>query len=288
MAIDFKALGAKAAAEGKDMTVAAAGGGDYTPPAEGIVRLRFVGYVELGKHDAEYQGKKKVKEEVQLTFELSGPKHPPREHEGKVYPQLIVVKESLSLNPKANFFKLFAKLNHAGKAKHIAELLGEAYMGTVVHKKYKRKDGSDGVGVNLRDDGGYLIRPTTVQDPETGEPRVIAVDPAITPIKCFLWDYADLEQWATIYVEGQYEERKNDKGEVTAKARSKNVLQEHIKQAKNFPGSPIYDLLVANGQNVDVPTSTQEFDDEPEADEAEVAAPATPAAAKGDPLAGLV
>lgn len=287
MTIDFKALGAQAAADGVDMNQAkTGGGGEYVPPAAGPVRLRFVGYTELGKHDSVYQGVKKVKEEVELLFELSGPKHPPREADGKKYPMTLTVRESLSLNEKANFFKLFKKLNHAGKAKHIAELLGEAYLGTIIHKTYKRKDGSEGVGVNLKDDGGYQIRPTTFLDQETGETRHVQVDPATTPIKCFLWNYADLNQWASIFIDGAYEERKNDKGEVTAKARSKNVLQERIKQANNFVGSPIHTLLVANGQSVDIPASTQDMD-EPPFDADEPATPAVPAASKGDPLAGL-
>ena len=78
MAIDFKALGAKAAAEGADQTKAqAGGGGDYSPPAAGPGLCRFIGYVELGKQKGSFQGKPTIKEKVQLIFELVGKRHPP-------------------------------------------------------------------------------------------------------------------------------------------------------------------------------------------------------------------
>ena len=76
--IDFKALGAKAAATGTNMTVATAGGGgDFVPPAAGPCRLRFVSYIEIGKQKGQFQGKPTVKDKVQLVFELSGKQHMP-------------------------------------------------------------------------------------------------------------------------------------------------------------------------------------------------------------------
>src|SRR5690606_31848665 len=55
MAIDYKKLGAEVAKTGRDMTKAeTGGGGDYTPPAAGPTRLRFVAYVELGKQKTTY------------------------------------------------------------------------------------------------------------------------------------------------------------------------------------------------------------------------------------------
>ncbi len=55
------------------------GGGSYEPPAAGLARLRLVGYIETGKeHDERYS---KTKDKVRLIFELSGPKHKPKEVE---------------------------------------------------------------------------------------------------------------------------------------------------------------------------------------------------------------
>ena len=55
MAVNPFANAIAEAAQQTDMNEAQSGG-DYTPPAAGLVRLRFVGYIELGKHDKEYQG----------------------------------------------------------------------------------------------------------------------------------------------------------------------------------------------------------------------------------------
>lgn len=288
------ALAAQAVANGVDMTKAQTGGGDYTPPAAGPVRLRFVGYVELGKHEKTFQGKTSDKEQVELTFELSGPKHPPREIDGVKYPHLIVIRETKSLSDKARFFKLVQLLNHSGKARHVAELLGSAYKGTVMHRTYKKADGSEGVAAELYDKvaGTFRIEPPRYEivDPEngpTGEFAELKVDAPITKIKMFLWDYADLDQWASIFIDGQYEERKDAQGKVTAPARSKNVIQNKIKAAKNFPGSPIANLLIANGQTIDLPDSERPDDDDTGDSDDAPAQPKAPGAGAPDPLAGL-
>ncbi|WP_247537449.1 hypothetical protein [Ralstonia pseudosolanacearum] len=222
------------------------GGGEYVPPAEGFTRLRFVAYVELGKAETEYQGQKKVVDEVQLVFELSGPKHEPKVLEnGDKIPHRMTITVTKSLNEKAQFYKLFKMMNYEGTAKIMAQLLGKDFTGKVYHKKFKRKDGTEGISAQLKnpDTGVFDIRPPFVEDAETGESKRVNVAPAITPLKLFLWDMPSKDMWASIFIEGQYEERKNDKGEVIAAARSKNRWQERIKAAINFPGSPIANLL---------------------------------------------
>lgn len=261
MAVDFKALAAKAVEKGVDMTKATqGGGGDYVPPAEGPTRVRLVGYIEIGKQDDPFQGKPRERVKCLLIFELSGPKHPPTiKEDGTKLPIRITIEETLSLNEKANFFKIFQQLNYAGKAQHIAQLLGDGYKATVTHRKYKRKDGSEGVEAELRSKlAGYSFAAPRYEvvneDGPTGEFAVLKIDPAITPIKCFLWDHADMEQWTSLFIEGEYPERKDEKtGAVIRPAKSKNVFQNRIKLAKNFIGSPIHALLAANGQSIDIP-----------------------------------
>ena len=252
--IDFKALGAKAAAEGKDMTQATTGGGDYTPPPEGPCRLRFVGYVETGKQKGTFKGVPNVKPKVELTFEVSGKAYPPTEVDGVMKPLLITCELDYSLNEKSHFFKLFTRLNYTQVAKHIAELLGGAYKGVIHHEKWE-KNGKEYTKAVLRSKAdGYTIAPPRIEDDEAeGGYRTMEVAPATTPIKCFLWEYADLAQWATIFIDGAYPERKDDKGNVTAPAKSKNVIQNRIKSATNFVGSPIHSILLAAGGNVDIP-----------------------------------
>ena len=47
---DFASIANEVAAVQADANVAKAGGGNYTPPPKGLARLRFIGYIELGKH----------------------------------------------------------------------------------------------------------------------------------------------------------------------------------------------------------------------------------------------
>lgn len=307
--VDFAKLAALAIEKGKDMTVATTGGGgDYVPPAEGPTRVRFVGYVELGKQSDPFQGKPRNRDKALMVFELSGPKHPPTvKDDGTKLPIRLTVEESVSLNEKAWFFKIFQQLNYSGKAKHIVQLLGDAYRATVYHRKFKFKDGREGIDAEFRNKtNGYSFQAPRYEvngpDGPTGEFAVLAVDPAITPLKCFLWDHPDMEQWNSLFIEGEYPERKDEKtGVVLKKAKSKNVYQIRIKQAANFIGSPIHALLAANGQSLDIPDAEEGRDpDAAPADEHDVttdipgqsgavdAVATMSEAAKTDALAGVM
>lgn len=258
--VDFTKLATAAAAAGLDQTKVQAGG-DYTPPAEGPCRLRLISYIELGQHAGEWQGKPKKNNKVVLQFEVSGPKHPPIVMEdGSKKPLIITIKDNLSQSDKARYFKLFNILNYAGKAQHAVALLNSPYKGRIVHRKYKTGAGEERVSAELYDKtaGAWTIEPPRyeVVDPDsgpTGEYKELRVDPALTPLKAFVWQLADMEQWASIFIEGEYPERKNDKGEVTAPAKSKNEFQNAIKSAINFTGSPIHALLANAGEPLDVP-----------------------------------
>jgi len=287
MTIDYKALAAKAAAEGANQTVAKSGGGDYEPPAAGPALVRFVGYAELGKQKGTFQGKPTIKDKVLLIFELVGKRHPPAERDGVKIPQFIGIEESLSLNEKANFFKLFQRMNYRQDAAHMAGLLGEGFKAEVVHDTWKDKQGKDRVTATLKGAGGYTIAPPRKEDEDSETGWVdVAVPQAVSEIKCFLWKHADLGQWASIYIEGEYPERKDDKGVVIAKAKSKNVLQDRIKQAVNFQGSPIHELLLTNGQGVDIPELDEQDDPAPPQVAAQGGAPWD--AAAPDALSGIV
>lgn len=271
------------AATTTDMTQAkSGGGGEYTPPAAGPCRLRLVGYIELGKQLEKFQGKPREREKVKLIFELSGKNHAPKEIDGKKYPYLIEVTETLSLNEKANFFKLFQRLNHGQQFKHMAQLLGKSMLGEVVHREYE-VNGQKRIAAELKRKGdGYTIKPPYVLNPETDETIRVEAGPQISPTRCFLWDHADLDQWASIFIEGEYEERKDDKGNVVAPAKSKNKFQLLIRSALNFDGSPIDTLLKANGVKLDLPAPGAMDDEVPAEDDT----PAAPQQPTGDALAG--
>jgi hypothetical protein len=299
----FKNLSAnidKAVSEGADQTVAKQGGADNTPAA-GPCNLRLVGYIETGKHEKSFQGAKpKQVDQVTLIFEVSGKNHPPLEFDGDVRPHLIEVKESLSLNEKARFFKLFQLLNYKGTAKHAAQLAADcaAYRGRIIHREYTGRDGQKRIAADLYDKavGAWTITPPRVEVTDedgqpTGEFREVKVNPALTSPRVFLWNHADQEQWDSIFIEGEYPERKNEKGEVTAPAKSRNQFQLKIASASNYKGSPIQQLLAEGGKELQAMAADM-VEDVPSDDEAPAApakAPAKPAgkAAKGDPLAGV-
>jgi hypothetical protein len=265
--VDFTKLANRAAEGGKDMTVAQKGGGDFKRevPAAGPCRLRFIAYVELGKQDDQYMGKPTQKEKVILVFEASGPRHPAFEGaNGEKMPHRITIEENLSLNEKAHFFKLFTRMNYAGKSKHMVGLLGSPYKGVVIHRKYKRKgdpaeeSGWTGVAVELFDKktGQYTIEAPRYEvvneEGPTGEFKELPVAPALSDLRAFVWAYADKAQWDSLYIAGEYPVREDDKtGAVTAPAKSKNVFQSRIRQAVNFKGSPI-DILLAGGAALDL------------------------------------
>lgn len=279
---DLKAKIAEAKKTGPNMSEAQQGGGDYTPPATGLARARLVGYFETGVHeenDFSNPGKTKDREKVDLVFELSGPNHEPTVRDGVTIPIRVTVQETLSFNERANFFKLFAAMNYAGKATHMAELLGEAFVVEVFHKK--SADGKKlyanlkGTSETTPPGNGYNIKGTTVQDPLTGKNIALEVAPAITELKAFIWDIADKEMWDSIFIAGEWEERKEG-DKVTAPARSKNLIQQKIKSAKNWTACPCYAVVTTGGVEADIPDA-----EEPE----EVMKPVGGAGA--DPLAGL-
>lgn len=295
MAIDFKALAAKAVEAGGDQSVAKKGGGDREVAAAGPGLCRFVAYIETGKQVKKFQGKDTVYEEVILVFELVGKRHPPTVLEdGTVLPHRVTVREKLSLNEKANFFKLFNRLNYKQTAKHLAELLGEGFKCEVVHDKWTGRDGKERVDITLRNEAGYTLAPPRKEDEDSETGWVdVAVPPATSDLRLFLWQHADLDQWASLYIEGEYPERKDDKGNVTAPARSKNTFQNRIVGAKNFEGSVIHELLVSNGTKLDfkkIAAELAEEDDQAAAPaEAEQAPPAQQATAPAaDALGGIV
>lgn len=233
----------RAAATGPDMREPNSSKG-YVPPKEGLAYARLVGYFELGTHEEEFEGNKRDQQKVDLIFELSGPNHEPRKlDDGTLVPVRILVQETLTFNEKTNFFKLFAAMNYASKATHMAELLGDPFMVEVFHKK--SGDGKK-VYANLKGPNGYNIKGTTVQDPISGKSVVVEVAPAITELKAFVWDIADKDMWESIFIEGEYAERREGE-KVIAPARPKNVIQERIMAAKNWPEHPLYPSLVAEG-----------------------------------------
>ena len=258
-----------------DMNQAQAGGQggpglDKLLPA-GLHRARFISYVEVGKQSTTFQGAPKVEDQVILAFEFSGPRVEAAAKEAGVDYKPVVIElrpMNKSLNDKAKFYKAFQRLNHDGKATHMAQLLGNGYLIGVTHRAYKDRSGKDRIAVDLNKKGEPLdIRPPRVEDVDTGEFKAVSIDSATNELSCFLWANPDLEQWGSIFRDGEWPERKDEQGNVTAPAKSKNVLQALVKSAKNFKGSPAHSLLAAEGVSLDVPDADLPGQDEDDADD---------------------
>lgn len=242
----------------EDQTKVVSGGGEYTPPAAGKTAMRLVGYFELGQEDYLYQGKTKTKEKVRLVFELLGKNHPPKEIDVDGIKVLIPVRITININKSfgdnGKWRKLMAKINYDGSITHMAERLGHAFLGEVIHST---SDDGKRTYANLNNEAGEFTigaaRVTVLsEDGINMEERALNVPPAITEPKMFLWDFCDKAMWDSIFIDGEYAEKKDDKGAVVSPAKSKNVIQNEIKAAKNYIGSPIYDILAGAGDELDI------------------------------------
>lgn len=270
----------QAAAQGPNMNEAQSGGGsfEYEPPGEGTCLATLIGYIETGEFLDEKYGKTKVG--VQLIFELAGGKAQPRElDDGTKVPHRVTLNMTLSLNEKAHFYKLFRKLNYKGTASHMAELLGNHWLATIRHNK--SADGKR-TFVNLDDDSRvYTFRPPVrIEGDElagTAKEIPIAAPPVLSELRLFLWDFPSKAMWDSLFIDGEYPERKDEKGNVTSPARSKNVLQNKIKEATNWASSPMAELLSAGDLDLGPLTGT------PEPGETQTTQPEE----EVDPLAGL-
>ncbi len=224
---------AKMAAAAEDMTKPVSGGSKRTPPAKGPTGLRYVGYFEGGDKRRTFKGEVKIVSSVRHVFELVGKKHPPVTTESGIIPVRMTVEVTRSQDPRSANFALFQRMNYKGEHKHFVQMLGQAFRGTVVHR--------EGASVTFADlDVKSIGSPTVEVVGDDGEVTLkqLAVGPALTDPKAFLWNHSDLEDWDALYIPGEYPERKKDDGTVLP-ARSKNVLQEWIMGAANFDGSPI-------------------------------------------------
>ena len=254
-------IAAAIAAEAKevDMNVAETKGG-YTPPPAGNAIVTLVGYVEIGIQHVEASKTEPLKypahdeDQACLVFELSGKNYPVVEKDGKFFPMRMEVKLKISRNEKAWYYKIFKALNYAGDATTFAQLVGRHFLATVVHSAPNAKGAVYASFKNK--DTGYTFRaplyqPNALEEPDTylpfPKPRVYSEQ------RIFLWRYASKSMWDSLYIAGQYEERKDEKtGKVISPAKSKNVFQDQIRGAKNFAGSPAA-AFVANEPDLELP-----------------------------------
>lgn len=266
MTFDLNAIVNQAASESVNLAEASKGGGGATPPAAGTCIATLVGYIELGRRIKKgFKGApdKKVRR-ARWIFELAGGVNPHTvTEEGNKIAKRITVNTWLpepgkKPSDKSGFYKLFSALNHTKdpNIKIPAQLLGKHWKVVVSQEKFTPEGGGDEIVYGSIGSGqeGYRISPphNDVVDESgmpTGEVRVIPAPEVLSQLRLFLWDYANKAMWDALFIDGQYDEVKDEKtGKVTKPAKSKNVLQEEIQQALDWEGSPMYNILTAGGE----------------------------------------
>lgn len=271
------------AAQTENQSVAQAGF-EYEVPPAGVALGRFVEYIELGRHEqGEYKGAAKAPAyEVRLTFELLTPKHI-REIEIDGVATKVANRISLTitkkLGDKANFFKLMQKMLYGREGiGHMAMMLGEAFVLTVVHNK-STKDPSK-TYANIKDEAnGWYIAPPYKTDALSGDTTPYNVPAAMSPVKLFLWDSPTKETWDSIFIDGTRTVTEGDKSREV----SKNWLQDKCMAALNFDGSALHQLVggLADLTTDPLETAAQAAPVDPLY--ADLEEPAPKAAAKGKP-----
>lgn len=225
-------------------------------PVEGTALLRLLGYVELGRHDAN-NPKYKPSLNCVLTFELNHPKHM-IEIDDKKVPQLIKVYVSKFGGAKSNYKKLFNLMNAAygNKYTQFIQMVGNAYIGKVTHNT--SEDGKK-TYANLQDKKtGFTFLPPVMVDPITEEKKVVPVPECHNEPYAFLWNNESVtddmikEMWESIYIDGTYEKDGKDV--------SKNWMQETIMANHEWEGSATQ-ALTQEHVDIDAPTEEVSVDE---------------------------
>ncbi|AIW03092.1 hypothetical protein PM75_009 [Proteus phage PM 75] len=243
-----------------DMTETSKGGGGSTILENGTYYGHFLEYIELGKQLPTKDGKPTGKPAV-LTVKVAFKLYSPTGEVAYIRPYPM----AYSNGEKANFKKLFDRLNLKGDIKHMAQKLGQAFKFEVT--KETSRQGKEYNKINLE-----TITGLPKFDPETGE-AVKLPELDTSELRLFLWSNPTQETWDALYIDGT-----NDKG------KSKNFIQEDILKAVDYEGSPLQALLEGGVPNLEAPApeapSAPQAPGAPQAPTAPVAPMAPPAPAE--------
>lgn len=271
---------AELAANAEDQTEVTSGGDyEYTPPPAGKTIGRLIEYIELGKQKQRpYQGKPKPDADmVRFTFELLDPKKHKVEYEvdGEKRTRYNTISFNISkkLATKARFKKLFDALDYGRGNKHVAKMLGNAYILTVFHNEVE-KDGKKTTYANLWDaNGNFGIAAPRINknaaDPTQDEDWVdipeARLPKAFSPLRMFLYEIPTKATWDSLFIDGTREIKTGDKVEQV----SKNWLQEMILSASDFTGSPLDVMLSGLNLSIKEEAPGEELEEIPTDDEQE-------------------
>ena len=256
--IDIKALANQAAKLSNHNETKAST--DFPLPPAGKTVGRFVEYIELGVQKKVYAGKTTFVPKVRLAFELLHPKNV-REVEidgvkTKRADRITPTPYTLSLHEKAGFYKLYDSMKYKREdIAHMSQMLGEAFVFDIEHNTVPGANNKPGkTYANIK-----AISAPQVEDALAGTVKKLAVPPAMSELKIFLFDNPTQETWDSLFIDGT-KEVKDAKGVVTQK--SKNWIQEMILGANNFGGSALEQLLGGAGDLPEFADAEQEAEEE--------------------------
>ena len=218
---DLQQLQQVAVETGLDMTeLQASGGGKRKELAEGSCLGRIVGYVERGNQQQFHEGKPKegnaaFQPEVQLSIELYDPDW--CNEDGTPYVEHLY-PFAVSRTDRSNAFKNFATLNWQKTATHWLQLVGQAYLFTIV----KRKSKGTGKEYTCID----LSKTLPPLDPRSKKPY--DCPPLVEKnLRVFLFDAPQMAHWDSL----------------------PEFTQNDILGASNFAGSELERMLLSAGKN---------------------------------------
>lgn len=279
----------------QDLTIST-GGGDFKRellPAKNHA-IRLVGYVEIGVHE-----KKKFQSEevddvdtVRLVFEVLSKDGIRLDDNGKpAGARRLYLECKKSTHEKSTLRKLFELMREGDSTiTHFAQMIGtKAWKLKVEWEQNKQKlltkkardeaktavekdpDNKDlRIWEVWKTEGVPNISPAVILEmdedgEDTGEVTPMKVPAVIGKYEFFLWDNPQQDHWASLFIEGDYE-NKDKEGNVTKV--SKNRIQNSIVAAKNYDGSPIQCML----DGLDMPVE-EVLDEEPSGQAEEAAEP---------------
>jgi hypothetical protein len=266
----FAQAAAAAVKDGKVNEADFEGGGEFTyePPVEGPCVARLVSVIEIGNHPQRpYNGQDKPPApEIIFQFELLGKKHRKeitvKDEAGSdtkkiVYP-IITERMTVKAGPRAGYIKLLEALRYGRKEMtHPAMMIGEAFILTIIHGDNGKEGKEKRIYANIKDGAGIWKVGAPVRVNEEGETEPLKAPPATVEESALLWDAPDMDQWNSLYIPGSRTKKVDGKEQEV----SKNWLQETVKSALNFEGSPVATLVatVEGGLPSMMDDSVEEF-----------------------------
>lgn len=238
---------AKGAGDVEDQTVVVA---DFQQrlAAAGKTVGRFIQYIELGLQPGrpnKHNKNPKPAEEVWAVFELLGPKNVRTETvDGKEveFADRVAVRLKKKFSGKADFKKLFEAMRYGrDNIKHMAQMLGEAFVITVEHNTNGEGEAAK-TYANIKNGTGWLIGAPYEVDAITNETKKYKVRAPVKAedIKLFLWNNPTDECWDSLFIDGSRTKKDAKGNDVEV---SKNWMQETILKALNFEGSAVQEML---------------------------------------------